>query len=131
MTRRHPLVARLLLVGLSLTGPALIAPSLFGIPPALARDYLAEGKRLLQKGDIRGAQIALRNAVRDEPKNAEAHFRLAVIHLTLGDAAAAEKEIRLARELGYDARQTLPLFNQTMLTQGKFRPLLEELKPDG
>lgn len=131
MTRRHPFAAHLILASLSLTAPSVIAPSLFGVKPAWARDYLAEGKQLLQKGDLRGAQIALRNAVRDEPKNAEAHYRLAVVHLTLGDPAAAEKEIRVARELGYDARQSMPLFIQTMLTQGKFRPLLDELKPDG
>lgn len=131
MTRRNPLVARVLLVGLSLAGPALVAPSVFGIRPALARDYLAEGKQLLQKGDLRGAQIALRNAVRDDPKNAEAHFRLAGVHLTLGDAAAAEKEVRLAREQGFNPQQSVQLFNQTMLAQGKFRPLLDELKPDG
>lgn len=131
MTRRHPFLGLGLLAGLSLVGPSVSGIPFLGVHPAAARDYVAEGKQLLQKGDLRGAQIALRNAVRDEPKNAEAHFRLAGVHLTLGDAAAAEKEIRLARELAFDARQTLPLFNQIMLAQGKFRPLLDELKPDG
>ncbi len=121
MKRHHPLLGLVLLISLSL--PALT--------PAQARDYVAEGKQLLEKGDVRSAQIALRNAVRDEPRNAEAHFRLAGAHLTLGDPAAAEKEIRTARELGYDNRQVMPLLNLTMLAQNKFRPLLEEFKPDG
>jgi putative PEP-CTERM system TPR-repeat lipoprotein len=125
MTRRYPFARPTILLAMALG--VLLGAAV----PAFARDYLAESKVLLQKGDLRGAQIALRNAVRDEPKNGEAHFRLAGVHLTLGDAAGAEKEARLARENGYDARQSIAILAQAMLAQGRFRPLLDELKPEG
>lgn len=109
-----------------LVGVALVSP-----PPAFARDYLVEGKQLLLKGDLRAAQIALRNAVRDDARNGESRFRLATVHLALGDPTAAEKEARVARELGYDPPATITLLAQTYLVTGRFRQLLEELKPDG
>ena len=118
--QRH-LAAIALILGIVLASP----------PPAYARDYLVEGKQLLQKGDLRAAQIALRNAVRDDARSGEARFRLATIHLALGDPTAAEKEARVARELGYDPPATIALLAQTYLATGRFRQLLEELKPDG
>src|SRR5260370_24597497 len=65
---------------------------------AQAADYLAEAQQMLAKGDLRGAQIQLRNAVRNSPASGMAHYRLAVTDLKLGDAAAPEKEAPAARE---------------------------------
>ena len=48
-----------------------------GILPATVRaDDLADARKALQKGDLRAAQINLRNAVRSDPQNAEAHYWL-------------------------------------------------------
>lgn len=113
---------------------AVASLALASISPAPAwaqRDYLAEGRTLLQKGDLRAAQIALRNAVRDDPRNAEAQYQLARVFLALGDVSSAEKAARQARELGYPARDAVALLTETYLAQGRFRQLLEEVKPDG
>ncbi len=59
-------------------------------PMVLARDMLAHG-------DLRGAGIELRNAVRGQPENAEARFRLAELELAQGDMVVAERNARLAR----------------------------------
>jgi cellulose synthase operon protein C len=103
-----------------------------GVLPATARaDELADARKAMQKGDLRAAQISLRNAVRSDPQNAEAHYWLGKVSLDLGDPVAAEREARAARDRGYDLHQVVPLLAQTMLAQQKNKDLLAELKPEG
>jgi putative PEP-CTERM system TPR-repeat lipoprotein len=103
-----------------------------GVLPATARaDALSDARKAMQKGDLRAAQINLRNAVRSDPQNAEAHFWLAKVSLELGDPVAAEREVRAARDRGFDAHQTVPLLAQTLLAQRKFKDLLSDLQPGG
>lgn len=98
---------------------------------AHAADYLANGMLAMQKGDLKAAQIQFLNAVKSDPQNAEAHYQLARVEFDLGDPVAAEKEVRSARERGYDARKSLDLLSQAMLAQGKFQAMLDEFKPAG
>ncbi len=92
-----------------------------------ARDYLDDArKRSLQKGDVRAAQIQLRNAVRSDPQNAEAHFQLARVSLELGDPVAAEREAKAARDRGYDPRAVMPVLAQSYMAQRKFRDILDD-----
>lgn len=95
------------------------------------RDPMAMARQMMAKGDLRSAGLELRTAVRDQPENAEAHFRLAELQLAQGDPIAAEREARLARQTGYDAAAANRLTAQALLRQGKFKPLLDEFKPDG
>lgn len=96
-----------------------------------AADYLANARLALQKGDLRAAQVQLLNAVKADPQNAEAQFLLARVQFDLGDPVAAEREVRSARERGYDPHKTLALLSQAMLAQSKFQAILDEFKPDG
>jgi putative PEP-CTERM system TPR-repeat lipoprotein len=94
---------------------------------AQAADYLTQAQQMLAKGDLRGAQIQLRNAVRSNPSSGAAHFQLALTDLKLGDAVAAEKEARAAREAGYDAAAAISLLGQSYLAEGRASDLLKEL----
>ena len=87
----------------------------------------------MKKGDLKAAQIDLRNAIRADPQNADlaAHYWLARVSLELGDPVAAEREAQAARSRGFDPHQTIPLLGQAMLTQNKYQQLLDSLKPDG
>lgn len=96
--------------------------------PAQAADYLAQAQQMLAKGDLRGAQIELRNAVRNNPASGAAHYQLALTDLKLGDAVAAEKEARAAREAGYDAAAATSLLAQSYLAEGRGPDLLKEFK---
>lgn len=96
-----------------------------------AADYLANARLALQKGDLKAAQIQLLNAVKSDPQNAEAHYLLAQVEFDLGDPVAAEKEVRNARDRGYDAHKSLGLLSQAMLAQAKFQAMLDEFKPTG
>lgn len=92
---------------------------------------IANARALQAKGDVRGAQIELRNAIKDNPANAEAHLRLAQLQLQSGDALAAEKEVKLARQHGSEAKAVLPLLAQAYLAQQRFRDVLDDVKADG
>ena len=61
-----------------------------------AQDYVAHG-------DYPAAMIELKNVLAQDPRNAGARVLLAQAELELGDAAAAEKELRRAEELGVPA----------------------------
>jgi len=96
-----------------------------------AADYLANAKASLSKGDLKAAQIDLRNAVRNDPQNAEAHYLLGRVAFELGDPVASEREAIAARDRGFDRRKTVALLSQTLLAQNKFADVLEQLKPGG
>ena len=98
---------------------------------AHAADYLATAKASLKKGDLKSAQIDLRNAVRNDPQNAEAHYWLGRVTFELGDPVASEREAIAARDRGFDPHQTVPLLSQALLAQNKFDELLSTLKPEG
>ena len=89
-------------------------------------DPFAAAKAAMDKGDLRAAQIELRNTVRSDPNNAEAHFRLGVIQLRIGDPVSSERSLRQARDNGFDPRPITPLLAQTYMAQGKFRELLRD-----
>ena len=96
------------------------------------QDPMALAKTMLAKGDVRAAGIELRNAVRDQPNNAQAHLSLAQLDLVTGDAVAAERESRLAKRTGFKPPEAADLLTaQAMLQQSKFKELLAEFKADG
>jgi cellulose synthase operon protein C len=100
-------------------------------PIAAHADYLSTAKTSLKKGDLKSAQIDLRNAVRSDPQNAEAHYWFDNVTFELGDPVASEREAIAARDRGLDPHQTVPLYAQALLAQNKFDELLEKLKPEG
>ncbi len=96
-----------------------------------ARDPFAAAQKLMDQGDLRGAQLELRNAVRANPNNAAAHFRLGQVAQRLGDPVAAEKELKQARELGFEARLINPILAQSFMAQGKYRELVRDFPAQG
>ncbi len=86
------------------------------------RDPLANARTLLAKGDTRGGSIELRNAVRDNPQNGEAHFQLGALDLQTGDPVAAEKELKAARVLGASHPEIPLMLAQAYLQQVNLQP---------
>ena len=93
-------------------------------------DPVREARAQMQKGDLRSASIQLRNAVRDNPANGEAHYLLGQAQLAQGDAVAAEKEIKAARDLNWDRNALSLSLSQSYAAQGKFKEILAEPIPD-
>nr|WP_294502643.1 XrtA/PEP-CTERM system TPR-repeat protein PrsT [uncultured Rhodopila sp.] len=100
-------------------------------PLAAHADYMTNARASLKKGDLRSAQIDLRNAVRADPQNGEAHYWLGRVTFELGDPVASEREAIAARDRGFDPHQSVPLLAQALLSQNKFDELLATLKPSG
>ena len=95
-----------------------------GMVPTIAHaDALSDARQAIKKGDLRAAQINLRNAVRSDPQNAEARYWLAKVDFDLGDPVAAETEARAARDRGFDPHQTMPV-GLPIPYGGDIRPLV-------
>lgn len=109
--------------------PGLLAMALLGgfllaIGPAFAsmeRALAAQGR-----GDLRAAQIELRNAVRGAPGDAGLRMALAQASLDIGDADTAEKEARAALERRFDAAEATALIIRAQIGLNRAREVLRE-----
>jgi putative PEP-CTERM system TPR-repeat lipoprotein len=111
---------------------SLLLGALIGVWPLAAHaNYLSDARDALKKGDIRSAQIDLRNAVRSDPQNAEAHYWLGRVSIELGDPVAGEREATAAIDRGYDPHQATRLLGQALLAQSKFDAVLQQMQPGG
>ncbi len=86
-----------------------------------AREYLAQAK-------IYEAVIELKNALQENPENAEARYLLAGINLRLGDISSAEKEFRRAANAGWSEEQTQIGLARVMLARNALQALLDEIE---
>ncbi len=88
-------------------------------------------RRLMETGQLQAARATLRDIVANNPSSIDAHFRLGSLHLRLGDPVAANKELRIARDMGMAPAQVSPLLAQSYLAQQLFKELLEEFPTGG
>jgi len=95
------------------------------------RDPLIRAQDLIDKGDLRGAAIELRSALRDNPNNAAVHYRMGMVAQRLGDPVAAEKGFKGARDRGFDTRLINQPLAQAYMAQGHFRELLRDFPTQG
>ncbi|MGW8392413.1 XrtA/PEP-CTERM system TPR-repeat protein PrsT [Pseudoduganella sp. HUAS MS19] len=93
-------------------------------------DVLADARKAHESGEQRAAVIHLKNLLQREPGHAAARRMLGELHLALGDAVSAEKELRRALALGQPRLDLLPLLVQAMLAQGAYQGLLDELQEE-
>jgi len=94
--------------------------------------YLNRAKEQYQKADYRAAVIDLKNTLQANPDNAEARYLLGKIYLETGQGVAAEIELGKARRAGSTNPDLDVLMGQTLLMQGQFERLLNEIqeRPD-
>lgn len=90
-------------------------------------DPIRRAERLEAAGDLRGALVEWRNAVRAQPRSGDAHLRLGTAQLRTADAVAAEREFRVARSYGADRDDVLGRLGEALAAQGKFSALLNEI----
>src|SRR3984893_10310417 len=99
---------------------------------AYAKDSTAsvkEAEQYIAQGDLKAAEIQLRNAIRDAPQDPVLRARLGDVYLRLGDAPAAEREARAARERNGNEADYLPVLADALLGQQKFANLMELVQP--
>lgn len=88
-----------------------------------------DAKQRVEKGDLRGAEVQLRNAVRANPSDPGLHLDLAGIYLQMQNLPAAEVEARLAREDKGPADTVDPVLAQILLQENKLSELFRDVKP--
>lgn len=94
------------------------------------QEHIHNAQKALEKHDNKIAIIELKNALQKEPANAEARRMLGTIYADMGDALSAEKELREALKLGENKADLLAALGQSLLMQGKFKEVLDEIVPD-
>jgi len=87
--------------------------------------YAKSAEELLQKGDLRGAEIQLHNAIRDEPQNGDYRLMLARVYLGLNNPAAAEGEALAAKQRNVDDDHVAPVLAEALLREGQANKLLQ------
>src|SRR5437764_7278828 len=87
-----------------------------------------EAEQYVTKGDLKAAEIELKNAIRQSPQDPTLRARLAQVYLQIGDAALAEREARAARERNGDEGDYLPVLADALLQQQKFADVPDQVQ---
>src|SRR5262249_41245046 len=88
-----------------------------------------EAEQYVAKGDLKAAEIELKNAIRQSPQDPILRVRLAQVYLQLGDVGLAEREARAARERNGDEADYLPILAEALLQQQKFADIPDQIRP--
>jgi putative PEP-CTERM system TPR-repeat lipoprotein len=94
--------------------------------PGAAQKYQAEADRLIAKNDLEGAQIALKNARKANPKDGNIRVALATVFLRLNDTDDAKIELDAARQNDGDEAKIVPLLARIYMIQHKYEELLTD-----
>ncbi len=115
------LLALTLIVGVALAG--------CGKTSYTAAEHLERAASYQQEGNLSAAIIEVKNALQQEPSNAEARRQLGLLHLEIFDGTTAQAELKRAADLGFDrAALRLPLMKAALLL-GQSQQVLDESTP--
>jgi putative PEP-CTERM system TPR-repeat lipoprotein len=81
------------------------------------------------QGDFGAAIIELKNALDQDPANAEAHELIGRIYADSGALLDAEKELRKAQELGALPARVLPVLGRVLIGMERYQQVLDEISP--
>jgi putative PEP-CTERM system TPR-repeat lipoprotein len=89
--------------------------------------YTKSAGRLLKSGDLRSAEIQLRNAVQRAPDDTASRLQLAELYLLSGNSLAAEAELIVARRLERNSDRVAKLLAEAMYRNSEYGELLRDL----
>ena len=89
-------------------------------------DALSAAKARIAKGEDAGAEIDLKNFLQRHPESGEARYLLGLQIQKRGDTASALIELQRASDLKYPDTIVVPAIAQALLTQGKFKQIIDE-----
>ncbi len=93
-----------------------------------AEEFLRRARDYREQGDIAASIIELKNALQQEPKNAEARFLLGRNYLVIRDLAGAEKELLRAGQYGLPAEELAGPLAEVWMSQRQFEKVLTEIR---
>ena len=106
---------------------ALIAPCANAAGEDLTARY-EDGLAHMNAGDLGIAIVEFQKAIQQDPNHLPARVALGTARLKSGDAAGAEKELRVALSMGASNDQVFPLLGNALLAQRKYAQVLETIK---
>ena len=118
--KRKPIA---LMIAVTLAGVLVTAPLAANEAYDKAQQYIAEK-------DYNSAIIELKNAVQQEPKNAQARLVLGKTYIRVNRWSAAEKELLKAAELGADKLEWMQSLAQVLSAQGRVNEIKRYVKLD-
>lgn len=92
-------------------------------------DLLSEAQQYHKKGQDNAAVIELKNALQKDPKNGEARYLFALIHIERGEGAAAEIELHKALDLGVNKDKISAALGKALLLQQEYKKVLDSIQP--
>lgn len=105
---------------------AVLAALLAGCGSDRPETMIASAKQFLTQNDAKAAVIQLKNALQKNPESAEARYLLGVAMLATDDPVSAEKELRKAKELGYEPDKVSPPLAQALFDTRQSKKLIDE-----
>jgi cellulose synthase operon protein C len=94
-----------------------------------ASGSIKNAEEYLAKGDLKAAEIELKNAIRQSPQDPLLRVRLAPVYLQLEDPASAEIAARAAKERNADEADYLPVLADGLLRQEKLQDVVDLIQP--
>lgn len=91
-----------------------------------ASDYVQEGAKYLDKGDLGAALISFKNAVQADPSSVVARLALADALERNGDLPGAEQQLRRAVDAGGDPDELVPRIAVLLLDRGENALLIRD-----
>ncbi|MFT2090412.1 XrtA/PEP-CTERM system TPR-repeat protein PrsT [Paraglaciecola sp. 2405UD69-4] len=96
-----------------------------GCTEKTSEEYIELAKENIAKENISAAIVELKNAIRVNPNIAESRFMLGEIYASQGSSLSAEKELKLALDLGYEANEVLPLLVKVYSLQFRQKEIID------
>jgi putative PEP-CTERM system TPR-repeat lipoprotein len=88
-------------------------------------EYIALAEASIQQDDIPSAIIELKNAIGVDAQDPRSRFMLGTLYANRGSAAAAEKELIRAFDLGYEPNEVLPVLANAYSLQFKHAEIIK------
>ncbi len=95
--------------------------------PVSDKEYYTKAQQYYDKGEKYAAIIELKNALKQNKKNAKARLLLGKVYIDLADGPNGEKELRRAIEYGEKSAEVVFLLVRTLILQNRFSDALKEI----
>ena len=93
------------------------------------KEMLDRAKSFQKEGNTKSQVIELKNLLQKNPNHPEGRWLLGEAYSTLGYGKEAEKELVRAQELGIDPEVIKVSLGKSILDQGDFKRVLNEIRP--
>lgn len=98
----------------------LVLSIMAGCGKQSSEEFIQEAKQYLEEDNSAAAIVALKNAVKTEPKSAQARYELGRVYVAQKQYESAEKELNRALEYGFEPAKVLPLLTQAYQSTGAY-----------